>query len=280
MSFIQLRTRAVERSRVIAGLNIINSLFMVVSSVALVALLAAGRTIQSIFFILGVLNAAVAVYIYSVIPEFMLRFAAWCTANILYRLKVDGEDRIPDEGPAVLVANHVSFADWLIAASISPRPVRFVMTHEYARLPLVRFLMRGAKVIEIAPQKIDPELRQRAFDRIARELADGELVFLFPEGQLTADGELQPFRRGIELIVERTPVPVIPMAVIGLWGSFFSRAGGRALSRPFRRFWSRVTVRIGDPVPPEDVTAHGLAELVAELGGWDPPEPYEAPGES
>ena len=280
MSFIQLRTRTTERSRVIAGLNIINSLFMVVSSVALVALLAAGRSIQSIFFILGVLNAAVAVYIYSVIPEFMLRFAAWCTANLLYRLKIDGDEKIPDEGPAVLVANHVSFVDWLIAASISARPVRLVMTYEYAKLPLIRFLMHGAKVIKIAPRSVDPELRRRAFDRIARELADGELVFLFPEGKLTPDGELQPFRRGIERIVQRSPVPVIPMAVVGLWGSFFSRWGGRAMTKPFRRFWSRVEVRIGDPVPPEDVTAQGLAERVAELGGWDPPEPYEEPSQS
>ncbi len=275
MSFIQLRTRTVERSRVIAGLNIINSLFMVVSSVALIGLFAAGRSIQSIFFILGVLNAAVAVFIYTVIPEFLLRFVAWITANVLYRLRVEGAEHIPDEGPAVLVANHVSFVDWLIAASVSARPVRFVMTHEYAALPLVRFLMRGAKVIEIAPRSVDPELRQRAFDRIARELDDGELVFLFPEGGLTPDGELQPFRPGIERIIERTPVPVVPMAMVGLWGSFFSRWGGRAMTRPFRRVWSRVEVRIGEPVPPDQVTAQTLAERVAALGGWNPPEPLE-----
>lgn len=271
MTFIQQRTAAVHRSRVIAGNNIINSALMVLSSVMLFAALAAGRTIPSLFFGLGVLNALVAVYIYTVIPEFLLRFVAWCLANVVYRLDVSGEEHIPPDGPAVLVANHVSFVDWLIVASVAPRPVRFVMTHEFARLPLVRFLMRDAKVIEIAPRSVDPELKRRAFDRIAAELADGEIVALFPEGGITPDGELQPFRPGIEAIVRRTPVPVVPIAVVGMWGSFFSRWGGRAMTRPFRRFWSRVEVRIGEPVPPDGVTAEGLAGRVAELGGWDPP---------
>jgi len=275
MTFIQQRTRAAERSRVIAGNNIINSALMVISSVTLVALLASGRTIPSVFFMLGVLNAAVAVYIYTVIPEFLLRFVAWGTANVLYRLRVEGENNIPADGPAVLVANHVSFVDWLVFASISARPVRFVMTHEYFEMPLVRFLFRGAKVIPIASGRVDPELKRRAYDRIAEELSDGELVFVFPEGRITPDGDLQSFRPGIEQIVGRTPVPVVPIAVIGLWGSFFSRWGGRAMTKPFRRFWSRVTVRIGDPIPPENVATHGLAERVAELGGWDAPEPYE-----
>ena len=277
MSFIQLRTPADRRSRVIAGNNIINSALMVLSSVALVVLLATGRTIHSLFFGLGVLNALVAVYIYTVIPEFLLRFVAWITANLLYRLKVVGGGKIPAEGPAILVANHVSFVDWLIFASVSARPVRFVMTHEYFKLPLIRFLFRDAKVIPIAPGRVDAELRERAYDRIAEELEEGELVFVFPEGEITRDGELRPFRPGIERIVDRTPVPVVPMALVGMWGSFFSRRGGRAMRRPFRRFWSRVEVRVGEPVPPEDVTAQHLAERVAHLGGWDPPEPYEPP---
>jgi len=278
MSFIQLRTKAAQRSRVIAGNNIINSALMVLSSVALVVLLAAGRTIPWLFFMLGVLNAVVAVYIYTVIPEFLLRFVAWCATNIVYRLRVEGEEKIPAEGAAVLVANHISFVDWLVFASVSARPVRFVMTHEYFELPLVRFLFRDAKVIPIAPGREDAGLKKRAYDRIAEELEHGELVFIFPEGGITNDGELQPFRPGIERIIERTPVPVVPMAVIGLWGSFFSRWGGRAMTKPFRRFWSRVTVKIGDPIPPEAVTAQILAETVAELGGWDPPESFKVSG--
>ena len=154
------------------------------------------------------------------------------------------------------------------------------MTDEYARMPMVRFLFRGAKVIPIAPAAKDPELLQRAYDRIAGELEEGELVCIFPEGGITSDGELAPFRPGIERIVERTPVPVVPVALIGLWGSFFSRKGGRAMTRPFRRIWSRVQVRVGEAIPPETVTAQLLAERIAELGGWDVPEPYEPPESS
>jgi 1-acyl-sn-glycerol-3-phosphate acyltransferase len=276
MTFIQQRTRASRRSRVISGLNIVNSLLMVLSSVLLVILFAADRSIQNIFFILGVVNALVAIYIYTVIPEFLLRFVAWGTANILYRLKVTGEDNLPSEGAAVLVANHVSYVDWLIFASISPRPVRFVMTHEYFDLPLLRFLFRDAKVIPIASGRIDPDLKQQAYDRIADELEAGELVFVFPEGRITDDGKMKPFLFGVEWIVDRTPVPVVPMAVVGMWGSFFSRWAGRAMTRPFRRFWSRVEVRVGEAVQPDDVSAQWLAEKVAELGGWEAPETLPA----
>ena len=277
MTFIQQRSVLAERSRVIAGNNILNALFIVASSVMLVVMVARGFSYPAVFLVLALLNAAAAVYIYSVVPEFLLRFVSWCTANLLYRLRVEKEDGIPAEGPALLVANHVSFVDWLLIAAASPRPVRFVMAEEYSRLPLVRFLFRDAKVIPIAPASTDPELLERAYDRIAEELVEGELVCIFPEGGITSDGKLAPFRHGIERIVERTQAPVVPVALVGLWGSFFSRKGGKAMRRPFQRFWSRVTVRVGEAMPPEAVTAQAVAERVAELGGWDVPEAYEPP---
>ncbi len=206
-----------------------------------------------------------------------MRFVAWCLANILYRVRVEHPERIPTEGAAVLAANHISFIDSLLIASASPRPVRFIMDAEYARMPLFRFLFRDAKVIPIAPAGKDPELLERAYDRIADELAEGELVCIFPEGGISSDGNLAPFRRGIEQIVQRTPVPVVPVALVGLWGSFFSRKGGKAMSRPFRRFWSRVEIRVGEAIAPEAVTAERVAERVAELGGWDVPPPAQQP---
>ncbi len=277
MTFIQQRSVLAERSRVIAGNNILNALFIVASSVMLVVMVARGFSYPAVFLVLALLNVAAAVYIYSVVPEFLLRFVSWCAANLLYRLLVENEDGIPAEGPAVLAANHVSFVDWLLIAAASPRPVRFVMAEEYSRLPLVRFLFRDAKVIPIASACKDPGLLERAYDRIAEELAEGELVCIFPEGGISTDGKLAPFHHGIEHIVERTPVVVVPVALVGLWGSFFSRKGGEAMRRPFRRFWSRVTVRVGEAMPPEAVTAQAVAERVAELGGWDVPEAYEPP---
>jgi 1-acyl-sn-glycerol-3-phosphate acyltransferase len=277
MTFIQQRSILAERSRVIAGNNILNAFFIVASSVMLVVMVARGFSYPAVFLVLALLNVAAAVYIYSVVPEFLLRFVSWCMANLLYRLRVENEDGIPAEGPAVLVANHVSFVDWLLIAAASPRPVRFVMAEEYSRLPLVRFLFRDAKVIPISPASKDPELLERAYDRIAEELAEGELVCIFPEGGISPDGKLAPFHHGIEHIIERTPVAVVPVALVGLWGSFFSRKHGPAMTRPFRRFWSRVTVRVGEAMSPEEITAQTVAERVAELGGWDVPAAYEPP---
>jgi hypothetical protein len=153
------------------------------------------------------------------------------------------------------------------------------MDHHFSKLPLIRFLFRDAKVIPIATRKDDPELLQEAYLRIAGELGEGELVCVFPEGGLTADGKLSPFHRGIERIVQRTPVPVVPVALVGLWGSFFSRYAGRAMKRPFRRVWSRVEIRVGEAIAPNEVTAQRVAEAVAALGGWGVPVRYDAPSE-
>jgi 1-acyl-sn-glycerol-3-phosphate acyltransferase len=276
-TLLQQRPEPAVRSRVIAANNIVNSLFIVASSGFLMGLLAVGVTIPHIFIVLAVLNVVVALYIYTVIPEFLLRFGAWCVANVMYRIRISGHDHIPAWGPAVLVANHVSFVDWLIVASVSARPVRFVMDQSFMRPKVLGFLFRDAKVIPIAAESEDPQVLAVAYDKIASELEAGQLVCLFPEGAITHDGGLQPFRHGIERIVERTPVPVVPIALAGLWGSFFSRRWGRAMSRPFRRLWSRVSVVVGEPVPPDEVTAHGLAEEVAALGGWQVPEPAASP---
>jgi 1-acyl-sn-glycerol-3-phosphate acyltransferase len=270
-TFIQERTEAAERSRIIAGQNILSAAFMVLASLVLAGLLAVHLSVPRIFLVLTVLNAAVAVYIYKVIPEFTFRFMAWLVASVVYRMQVRGREHIPAEGPAVLVCNHVSFVDWLVIASASRRPVRFVMYHGFIKIPLIGWFFRDAKVIPIASAREDAATMRIAFDRIAAELAAGELVCIFPEGKLTADGELAPFRPGIERIVARTPVPVIPMAIRGMWGSFFSRHAGKQFRRPFRRVWSRIELVIGAPVTPDVVSAADLARRVAELGAFTPP---------
>lgn len=266
-TLVQQGSDDAERSRVIAGNNILNAALMVLSSIMLVVLLKSGVGIPGIFFVLAVLNIGVAAYIYLLLPEFLLRFAAWVLAHISYRIQIQGEDHLPAEGPAVLVANHVSFVDWLIVAATSPRPVRFVMHRDYAELPLLRWLFRGAKVIPIASARRDPALLEQAFCRIADELEAGQIVCIFPEGRLTPDGLVQPFRTGIERIVRETPAPVVPMAVVGLWGSLFSRARRSGSTPLLRRIWKRVHVRIGQPIPPEQITADALRDTVCSLGG-------------
>ena len=125
--------------------------------------------------------------------------------------------------------------------------------------------------LPIAPARESCKKLEAAFDRIAKELEAGEVVCLFPEGKITEDGTMNLFRSGIEKIIERTPVPVVPMALKGMWGSFFSRHGGLPMRRPFRRFWSRVSLVIGEPMSPEEVSAKALQERVAKLGNLDSP---------
>jgi len=196
---------------------------------------------------------------------FVLRLVTFLLAHLVYRVRVTGAEHIPSTGPAMLVCNHVTFVDWFVLTAAIPRPVRFVMHHSYYALPLIHWLFRAAKVIPIAGSKEDPSLLAAAFDRIHEELANGQLVCLFPEGRITDTGEMGAFRPGIERIVERDAVLVIPVALDGLWGSFFSRKDGPAMTRPFRRVWSRIWVRIGEAVASERATAAELERRVSGL---------------
>jgi 1-acyl-sn-glycerol-3-phosphate acyltransferase len=264
-TLIQQRSTPATRARVIAGNNIINALFMAASSALLATLFAREVSVPLVFLVLAVLNAVVAVYIYGLLPEFLLRFVAWVLSRTLYRLEVRGHEHIPETGAAVIVCNHVSFVDFMILAGSVRRPVRFVMDHRIAQTPGVSGLFRQVKAIPIAPAREDGALMERAFERMAEELRNGELVCIFPEGKITKTGELNEFKSGIERIVRETPVPVVPMALHGLWGSMFSRKGGPALHKLPRRFRARLVLQVGGPVAADDVSAAGLRARVAGL---------------
>ncbi|PTD97696.1 MFS transporter [Pseudothauera lacus] len=267
-ALVQSRSAPSHRSRIIAANNILNAAFMVVAAAMGAGLLAAGASVQQLFLITALLNAVVAIYIYTLVPEFLLRFIVWLLVHTVYRLRVQGMEHVPEEGGAVIVANHVSFVDALIIMAASRRPVRFVMDHRIFRWPILSFVFRTSRAIPIASAKEDPAMMERAFDEVARALEAGELVGIFPEGRITDSGELYPFRPGIARIVERTPVPVVPLALRGLWGSFFSRKDGPAMSRPFRRgAFNRIELVAAAPVPPAAVTPEGLQEQVAALRG-------------
>ncbi len=261
-TFLQWRSAPHERSRVIAGNNILNAIFMVVGALMLAVLLGLGLGPTDVFAVLAVLNVVAAIVMYRTVPEFVLRFVAWMLSNVVYRVRVGGLERVPVDGPVVLVCNHVSYIDWLILAGAVKRPPRFVMDRDISRWPVARWLFTHARCIPICPEKVDAEVYNAAFEAVHEELADGGVVCIFPEGRLTPDGSMMVFKRGIERIIARDPVPVVPMALNGLWGSFFSRRDGKAFTRPFRRFWSRVHLWIGDPIAPADVTADGLHAIV------------------
>ena len=266
-ALIQHRTDRQHLSRVIAANNIINALFMVAAAALAFGVLASGLTIPQFYLILALLNVIVASYIFTLLPEFLMRFLVWILVSILYRVRPSGLENIPVKGPAVLVCNHVSFVDALLVGGSIRRPIRFVMYYKIFQIPLLRFIFKTAKAIPIASAKENVDLLKNAFEQIDEELAAGHVVCIFPEGGITRDGEIQRFRSGIERIIERRPVPVIPIALCGIWGSWFSRQSGGGLRKIPGRLWAKVTVRIGEAVAGKDVTAEGMELLVRTLRG-------------
>ncbi|PAA37680.1 glycerol acyltransferase [Pseudomonas fragi] len=264
-ALIQSRTSESERARVIAANNILNALFMVVSALVTILLLSvAGLTIPELFLVVSLMNIAVNAYIFKIVPEFSMRFLIWLLGHSMYRVQHKHLELIPDEGAALLVCNHVSYVDALLIGGAVRRPIRFVMYYKIYDLPVLNFIFRTAGTIPIAGRGEDEAIHDQAFDRIARYLADGELVCIFPEGKLTTDGQIDEFKAGVIRILERTPVPVIPMALQGLWGSFFSRDPHKGF---FHRLWSRVTLVAGAPIAADEATQKLLRERVMALRG-------------
>lgn len=269
-TLIQTRSAPEKRSRIIAANNIINALFMVFASIFAIVSFSLGSTIPQLFLLVGILNLLVALYIFTLVPEFMMRFLVWIIVSLLYRVRKQAiEECIPETGPAVIICNHISFVDALVIAACVPRPIRFVMDHQIFKTPVLSFIFRTAKAIPIATEKENPEIKQRAFDSVAEALEKGELVGIFPEGGITRDGELHAFKPGIEKIIKRTPVPVIPLALSGLWGSFFSRKYGKAMSQFPKRFRYPIRLSAGEAVAPEDATMQVLYDKVLVLRGDD-----------
>jgi 1-acyl-sn-glycerol-3-phosphate acyltransferase len=268
-ALVQQRARREVMSRVIGANNIINAVFMVVAALLGAAALNAGLSIVELLLLTGILNAFVAAYIYRLVPEFLLRFLAWLLVHVIYRLETRGRDNIPARGPALLICNHVGFADALVISAGCPRPIRFIMEAAIFRIPVMSGIFRGMKAIPVAPAKEDPQVYERAFQIVAEELRDGQLVCIFPEGRLTADGEIGEFRAGMMRILKETPAPVVPMALTGLWDSMFSRKYKQVWKRWPRRFWPKIGLRVGAPMPPERADLQSLRQAVVELRGAD-----------
>ena len=266
MAFIQARTPEERRARIIAAANIINSLFMVVGAgLAILWLTVLDRTIPELFALLALINIGVAVFIFNRVPEFSMRFLVWLLSHTMYRVTHRGLDSIPERGGAIIVCNHVSYVDALLLAGAVRRPIRFIMFKPIYDMPVLNFVFRTGRAIPIAGRSSDEAAYEEAFREIHEGLADGDLLCIFPEGKLTHDGEIDAFRPGIERILQETAMPVVPMALRGLWGSFFSHDGG--LFRNPKRFWSRVEIVAGDPVRPQAASAVALREKVSTLRG-------------
>ncbi|MDE2154309.1 MAG: MFS transporter [Xanthomonadaceae bacterium] len=267
-AFIQSRTPRERLSRVIAGNNILNALLITCAAGFGLGLGALGLGVPQIFLATALLNALVALYIFTLVPEFVMRFITWVLVNALYRVRVDGMRHIPEQGAVLLVCNHVSFIDPLLLMANLRRPVRFVMYYRIYNIPLLRFVFRTARAIPIAGQKEDPVLLQQAYDAIDAALAAGEVVCIFPEGGLTLDGKIAPFRPGVEKILARRPVPVVPIVLRGLWGSMWSRRDSMLhRARLPRRFRARVELLVDTPQAAQRPSAAALETRIRALRG-------------
>jgi 1-acyl-sn-glycerol-3-phosphate acyltransferase len=266
-ALVQERSEPAYRSRIIAANNILNALFMVASAGLAIGLLAAGLSIPYLFLTTAILNAVIALYIYRLVPEFLMRFLAWILIHTMYRVRKEGLDNVPETGPCIVVCNHVSYVDAIVIAACVRRPIRFVMDHRIFRTPFLNWLFRTMQAIPVASARDDARLKEQAFETAAAALRAGEVVGIFPEGTLTPDGEIGPFRPGVERMVKDTPVPVVPMALRGLWGSFFSRSADGKAMRRWRGMFSRIAIVAAPPVPAERVSLASLQAQVHAMRG-------------
>lgn len=262
-ALIQDRSNPEHRARIISSNNILNACFMVLATFFVIGLLGLGLSIPQLFVIVALLNAAVTIGIFLIIPEFVMRFCVWVIVKIMYRLKVEGIENIPSTGPMVIACNHVSFMDVLILSAVCKRPIRFLMDYRLYNAPGLKWFSKLGKAIPIATSKEDPTVKEKAFIKAAKVLEKGEVLGIFPEGSITKNGELGQFKNGVSLIIQSCPAIVVPMALEGMWGSFFSRKYGNAMSALPRRFWSKITLHIGKPIPAEEFRVDKLQETIS-----------------
>lgn len=267
-ALMQQQAKVTQRAQVIAALNIYNSLFMVGSAIlGIVCLTILELSIPQLFVILALLNLCVTLYLCLQVPIFLVRFLVWILTHTMYRVNHKNLHHLPEKGGALIVCNHVSYMDALLLSAVCPRLIRFVMEEDYANLPTLRRFLKRAGVIPISAS--NRSSIRRAFSEVEQALAEGHIVCIFPEGQLTADGKIHEFMRGMDIILKRSPVPVIPMALKGLWGSYFSRVKGQACRGLPTRFWSRLEIEAGEPVAPLQATTQVMQEKVIQLrGDW------------
>lgn len=267
-AMVQMRTDEARRARIIAFNNILNAFFMVLSSVLGIVFLGLVEIgIPAFYLIIALMNIAVAVFIFQQVPEFTMRFLIWLFSHSMYRVSHRGLENIPDKGAALIASNHVSYVDALLIAGAVRRPIRFIMYKPIFEIPVLNFIFRTGGAIPICSPKEDEMVYNAALDAIAAGLEKGDLLCMFPEGKLTRDGDLDEFRSGVERIIKRTPVPVVPMALQGLWGGFFSHSGLGVFKTPFHRFWSRIGIVAAEPVAADNVSAPALRDQILALRG-------------
>jgi acyl-[acyl-carrier-protein]-phospholipid O-acyltransferase/long-chain-fatty-acid--[acyl-carrier-protein] ligase len=264
-AFVQHRSPTRSRGTVLAACNFLTFSFILVSC-GLFWLLHTQLRLSpaQIFLLAGLGTLPVAVYAFLIMPDITIRFLFWIACKTFYRLRVVGDEHVPHTGGALLVSNHVTFADGVILTAVVPRLVRFLIWGDFTEQRGLRTLGRTMKVIPIRSTD-GPKALVRSIQMARKALTDGELVCIFAEGGLTRTGQLQPFQPGFMKIVQGTGCPVIPVYLHGLWGSIFSYRGGKFFWKWPRKWPYPVTIVFGEPVA-EPRGPHHIRQRVEELG--------------
>lgn len=260
MSYVQWKSPREELSRIIAGNNIINSLFMVLAAVAVMVLVKQG--LPFVIFVLAIVNIIVSVVLYAFHSEQTVRIWAFILTHIFYRVEVRGAEKLPKNGAFILACNHISFVDWLLLMGVLKRPIRFVIDWNYYYMPMGPFWFKQAKLVPIATKKESEDVLRRAFENISSHINEGAILGIFPEGWISRNGQMRKFQPGIHKIIQKDPVPVVLVGIDGLWGSIFSYEGGRVLFKFPKSFRKHVILTFSDPIAPSEYDSKKAEEIM------------------
>ncbi|QDU38137.1 Bifunctional protein Aas [Maioricimonas rarisocia] len=264
-AYLQHRSDEKVRGTVLAGSNFVAFSMMLVALGAFYVMHGVlGLSPGMIFLLAGLSTIPVAAYILKLMPDLAFRCALWLATKTVYRLRVYGRENVPEQGGAVLVANHVSFVDGVLLLVSSSRLVRFIVYADYTRKPGLRLFARIMRVIPIRAAD-PPRAIIKALQTAREAVQNGEVICIFAEGQLTRTGQMQSFQPGIMKIVKGTGAPVVPVYLHGLWGSVFSYRGGRFFWKRPQKWPYPVSIHIGKPlIEPQNV--HQIRQSVEQLG--------------
>lgn len=262
-TFLQWASPDSDRGEYIATANCLSFVGLAVASVLLMGLDALGFEPQWRFVFLGGLTVLLTGFVVYVLPDFLVRFIGLVMARIVYRLESEGIENVPIEGGALLVCNHVSYADAILLGATHQRRIRFMVYREYYDKPFFNWILRIMQAIPVS-SKDSPRKVVQSLKEARQALDDGYLVCVFGEGSLTRTGYIQGFRRGIEHILKGSDYPIIPVCLHGIWGSILSHSKEHLVTRLPRPFRRRVTVMVGKPMP-SDTSAFDVRQEVMRL---------------
>lgn len=264
-AFFQRYSPPTQRGKYLSVLNIISSIGSLLAGGFLWVLgskLFIGA--DKIFLIAAGLAAVVSIYIVVTLPIALVRLVNWVIAHTIYKLRVVNSHHVPDQGGALLIANHISYVDAILVLAALKRPVRFMMYRKIYELPIINIFCRIMKVIPVDREE-GPKAIARALAQAREAIEQGELVCIFPEGVLTRTGNMLPFNRGFEYIMKGIEAPIIPLYLDNVWGSIYSFAQGKYFWKVPRLTLYPVTIVFGCPLPSTS-KAHQVRQVVQELG--------------